>query len=200
LANSVAGVLVGLDLDRRPALVDVKGMLAASDDRADPDELQYGFLVIVSVDQDLAVVFCGSSAPDNPGCEATSFTLYVLDADVVYLRPGLFGDLRRALYGHRLALHAVREAILAPEHLADQMAPFGIHAEALPKNFEPDQYLALASECVGRGRVRFCSAVRAKMQTRPIAAALALRAGDEVETALRSALITAIWAKLGPAS
>jgi hypothetical protein len=34
-----------------------------------------------------------------------------------------------------------------------------------------------------------------KMQTRTIAAALALKAGDPVETALRAALITAIWVK-----
>jgi hypothetical protein len=33
------------------------------------------------------------------------------------------------------------------------------------------------------------------MSTRTIAAALALKAGDPVETALRSALITAIWLK-----
>ena len=35
------------------------------------------------------------------------------------------------------------------------------------------------------------------MQTQAIGAALALKAGDPVETALRSALITATWIKHG---
>jgi hypothetical protein len=34
------------------------------------------------------------------------------------------------------------------------------------------------------------------MSVRPIGAALALKAGDPVETALRSALIASIWLKL----
>ena len=55
--------------------------------------------------------------------------------------------------------------------------------------------LTLAAECIGKGLVRFCAPTVAKMQTRTIGAALALKAGDPVETALRSALITAIFLK-----
>jgi hypothetical protein len=63
----------------------------------------------------------------------------------------------------------------------------------LPKEFDAEASLTLVSDAVGRGLVRFCSAVAAKMQTRPIAAALALRAGDPVETALRAALVATVW-------
>ena len=56
--------------------------------------------------------------------------------------------------------------------------------------------LTFAAECIGAELVKFCPAVTAKMKTQTIAAALAL-SGDPVETALRAALISAIFFKHG---
>ena len=68
---------------------------------------------------------------------------------------------------------------------------------SLPPEFDPELMLTFAAECIGAGLVKFCPAVTAKMKTQTIAAALALRAGDPVETALRAALISAIFVKHG---
>jgi hypothetical protein len=57
--------------------------------------------------------------------------------------------------------------------------------------------MPFVTECIGKGWVKFCSPVIAKMKTQTIGAALALKAGDPVETALREAFIDAIWVKYG---
>ena len=132
------------------------------------------------------------SHPKAPG-----FAGGYLHVDVVYFHPGLFGELAARLkdMGARWRVRAAR--IFAPEHLAAQVAGLGVMVEVVPKDFKAEMYLTLASECVGKGLVRFCAPVVERMKTKTIAAALELRAGDEVEGALRSALITAIWLKHG---
>jgi hypothetical protein len=197
LANATAGLLVQLDLDRRPALVrieDLTGGDARADGRgsAEPGWLQYVFMMIVDAGPDIAVVYCGSVADDHD--RGIRQKLYVLDLDVVYFRPGLFGELVARLKDLARFWHAAM-GIFAPEHLAPQVAGLGVVVEPLPEGFDPELMLTFAAECVGAGLVRFCSAVTAKMQTQTIAAALALKAGDPVETALRAALITSICVK-----
>jgi hypothetical protein len=193
VANSVAGLLVGLDLDRRPAMVRLEDVTGPRGEGVEPGACQYVFMLIVDAGPDIAVVYCGSSHPEH--LQHDGLSLYVLDVDVLYLQPGLFGRLAGRLWDLRLKHHAAREAIFAPERLAAQLARIGVGAEPLPKAFDPEQYLALASECIGRGKVRFGPAVVEKMKTEAIGAALALRAADPIETALRSALVTAICMK-----
>jgi hypothetical protein len=146
-------------------------------------------MVVVDAGPDIAVVFGAVNV--NPDLPMPS-TLWVLDVDLVYFRPGLFGELVSKLYamGRRWG---ARSGIFAPEHLVSRFARGDQRIDPLPKAFDPEASLTLASDAVGRGLVRFCSAVAAKMQTRPIAAALALKAGDPVETALRTALIATVW-------
>ena len=197
LANAVAGVLVGLDLDRRPALVrleDVVGGKGGEGDAAQPRWLQYVYAMIVDAGPDIAVVWCGSVANDSD--RGTRETLWVLDLDVVFFKPGLWGELVGRLKALAQPWRAVA-AVFAPEHLAPQVSGLGVRVEALPPEFDPELMLTFAAECIGAGLVRFCPAVTARMKTQAIAAALALRAGDPVETALRAALISAIFVKHG---
>jgi hypothetical protein len=79
-----------------------------------------------------------------------------------------------------------------PRRSPGSLSP-SVRVEALP----PELMLTFAAECIGVGLVKFCPAGTAKMKTQTIAAALALRAGDPVETALRAALISAIFVKHG---
>jgi hypothetical protein len=195
VANAVAGALVMLDLDRRPALVNLKDVLGAAGDGAgpgrglEPPACNVVFMVVSDAGPDIAAVFGGSSVnPDLP----MPNTLYILDVDLVYFHPGLFGELASKLYGLGRRWGA-RTGIFAPEHLVARFMSRTQRADPLPKEFDAEQSLTLASDAVGRGWVKFCSAVTAKMQTRPIAAALALKAGDPVETALRAALVATIW-------
>jgi hypothetical protein len=189
-ANAVAGALVGLDLDRRPPLVRIEDV--AGGEIVEPAWCQYVFMTIADSDADIAVVFCGSIRDDLE--RGVREKLYVLDADVVYFRPGLFGELVGRLGSIGARWHAA-PVIFAPEHLLAHVAGRGVRVEALAPDFKPELQLTLASECIGNGLVRFCAPTVAKMQTRTIGAALALKAGDPVETALRSALITAIFLK-----
>jgi hypothetical protein len=192
VANAVAGVLVGLDLDRRPPLVRIDDV--ASVDRAEePSWCQYVYLMVVDAGPDIAAVFCGSTR-DDPD-KGVREKLYILDVEVIYFRPGLFGELAQRLRDMGAKWRVQFAAIFAPEHLAVQVAGLGMSVEVLPKDFKPELQLTLASEAIGSGLVRFCAPVRAKMSTRTIAAALALKAGDPVESALRAALISAIWLK-----
>jgi hypothetical protein len=192
LANAVAGVLVGLDLDRRPALVRIEDVTGGAE-AAEPRWCEYTYMVLADAGPDIAAVFCGSIR-DNPE-KLVRETLYVLDLDVVYFRPGLWGELIGRLREIGAKWHVGGMLIFAPEHLAVQLAGFGLQVEALASGFEAERWVTLAAEQISRGQVRFCAPVTAKMQTRTIAAALALKAGDPVETALRAALIVAIWLK-----
>ena len=195
LANAVAGVLVGLDLDRRPALVQDRGCRGRTARARPPTALvQYVYAMIVDAGADIAVVYCGSIRNDPE--RGVRQTLWVLDLDVVYFKPGLWAELTGRLKALAQPWRAV-PAVFAPEHLAFQVSDPSVRVEALPPEFDPELMLTFAAECIGAGLVKFCPAVTAKMKTQTIAAALALRAGDPVETALRAALIRAIFVKHG---
>jgi hypothetical protein len=183
-----------LDLDRRPALVKIDDVLTSdglTDD--EPRWCQYVFLVLVDAGPDIAVVFCGSTRDDLD--RGVRETLYILDADVVYFHPGLWGELATRLKDMGTKWHVQGAAIFAPEHLAAPVEGLGVTVETLAPDFKPELWLTFCSECVGKKWVRFCAPVKAKMNTQTIAAALALRAGDEVEGALRAALISAVCLK-----
>jgi hypothetical protein len=193
VANAVAGVLVNIDLDRRPALVDIRHVTGDERGVAEPrpDECRYVFLVVVDAGADIAAVFCGSALDDDGDGMRSPKTLFVLDADILYFRPGLWGELASRLGDMKASQGSSVMTVFAPEHIAGHIRG----AEPLPPEFDPELMVTFASECIGKGLVRFCPAVTAKMQTRPIAAALALKAADKVETALRAALIAAIYVK-----
>jgi hypothetical protein len=144
--------------------------------------------MIVDAGADIAIVYCGSIA-------GVRQTLWVLDLEVVYFKPGLWAELVGRL--KEMAQPGRPVGVFAPEHLALQFSDPSVRVEALPPEFDPELMLTFAAECIGAGLVKFCPAVIAKMKTQTIAAALALRAGDPVETALRAALISAIFVKHG---
>ena len=138
---------------------------------------------------DVAAVWCGVDL-DERGRDVDR--LWVLDVDLVHLRPGLFGELIE-----RPAGRALFRSVCAAAPLAAQLDGLGFETLALPPEFDPEPLIPFAVECIGLRLVRFCAPVAAKMRTQAIGAALALKAGDPVETALRAALITAIWLKYG---
>jgi hypothetical protein len=197
VANAVAGVLTNIDLDRRPALVDMKKVVGGDGNGAtEPRHLQYVLLMIADNGPDIGVVFAGSvrSDYDNGRHEP----LFVLDVDTLYFKPGLFGELTTRLIDHAAYWHA-RAVIFAPEHLAPAIERFGLPVEMLPPHFDAETLVPYTSEMIDRGLVKFCSATVAKMQSRPIAAAMSLRAGDAAEGALRQALVAATYVKFAAA-
>ena len=89
LANAVAGLLVGLDLDRRPPLGQDRGCHGGEAVR--PRWRQYVYAMIVDAGADIAVVYCGSIRNDPE--RGVRQTLWVLDLEVVYFKPGLWAEL-----------------------------------------------------------------------------------------------------------
>jgi hypothetical protein len=119
--------------------------------------------------------------------------MYVLDVDVLCFKVGLFRELTERLSHIDVSSRVTR--IYAPRHLTPQVAESGALVEILPEGFDPARYVLAAAEIIGQGLVRFGPKVVAKMKTQTIAAALALRAGDPIETALRAALVSSIALK-----
>jgi hypothetical protein len=186
LANCVAGLLVGLDLDRVPQLVKISD-IAGDGGAPDPSVFKFMFTVITDAGPDIAVVTCGANEHEP---------LYVVDAETVFYRSGLFDELSGRLRATALEHHCGLASIYAPPHLVAQIG----RAVELPEDFDPELLLTRAAGHAGDGGVRFCSKVRAAMSQRPIGAALALRAGDEIEGALQKAFIAAIQIKYGDLS
>jgi hypothetical protein len=118
---------------------------------------------------------------------------------LTYLRPGLWEELGVQLVEYLRSKRGppLDTATLAPAPLAAQLNGIGHIVEALPEDFDPELQVPFATECIGKGRIKFCAPVIAKMKTQVIGAALSLKSGDPVETALRAAFITAIWVKYG---
>jgi hypothetical protein len=86
-------------------------------------------------------------------------------------------------------------AIFVPTDLRRHVENLGFVVEETPEWFDPEWSLILAAEIVGSRRVLFTAPVVEKMKIQTIGSALAFKAGDPVETALRRALIAAICLK-----
>jgi hypothetical protein len=145
--------------------------------------LHYIFAVIVDAGPDIAMVFCGSVRDDLE--RGVREKLHILDVEAGHLRPGLFRDLADRLAVMAKKWRPLATAAFAPETLCASLAGLGLRAEPLPSDFKAEDLLAFASETIAAGLVHFCRPVTAKMNVQPIAAALSLRAGDEVEGVLR---------------
>jgi hypothetical protein len=195
LANATAGCLVNLYLDRRPSLVKIEDVIPEprkDGTTTEPDWFMYVYLVVVTVGTDTAAVWCGINNEDY-------HKLWIIDVLVTYLRPGLWAELPGQLREYLSSKRAppVYWETLAPAPLAAQLSAVGHSVQALPEDLDPELQVPFATECIGKGWVKFCAPVVAKMKTMTIGAALSLKAGDPVETALREAFIDAIWVKYG---
>ena len=185
LANAVAGVLVGLDLDRRPPLVKLSDVLADGKSLALPPFCHVVFAYVAVNEANVGVIFAGAEQFKPP--------LYILDALAEPFHSGFFADVMARLKALPTACAA--RGVFAPLSLKRHFEGSGIVAQTPPDWFDAEESLIYAAESVGAGRVRFCAPVIEKMKHQTIGAALAFKAGDKVETALREALIGAICLK-----
>jgi hypothetical protein len=201
LANAVAGVLVQLDLDRRPPMVRMEDVIPGPGDgpagsgsaTTEPDWFRYIYRVVIAVGADIAVVWCGVNQNDDG---TPDHRLWIIDVLLTYLRPGLWVELGES-FDNGARKPPLDWATLAPAPLAAQLVAIGHDVEALPEGFDAELQVPFATEVIGKGLVKFCAPVIAKMKTKVIGAALSLKSGDPVETALRAAFIAAIWTKYG---
>ena len=192
LANAVAGVLVGLDLDRRQPLIRLSDVFAADSQGACvapplPRHCELVFAVVTMQGADVAVAYCGHERFKPP--------LYILDVVAGPLWRDFFTDTATRLGELKRACTAPWMQVYAPADLVLMFEGAGLLAQAPPDWFDAERSLAFAAGIVSRGLVRFCAPVADKMATQTIGAALAFKAGDTVEMALRTAFIQAIGLK-----
>jgi hypothetical protein len=112
-----------------------------------PRWLQYVYAMIVDAGADIAVVYCGSIRNDLE--RGVRQTLWVLDLEVVYFKPGLWAELVGRLKALAQPSRAV--GVFAPEHLALQFSDPSVRVEALPPEFDPELMVTFAAECIGVG-------------------------------------------------
>ena len=194
LANAVAGALVGLDLDRRQPLVtldDVLTVNAQGERVALPLPRHVGgvFAVVASTKDgaNIATVFCGHEKYDDK--------LYILDVVAGPLWRNFLPDTVTQLMQLKRAVTAWSVHVQAPENLARLFNDAGMPAQAPPDWFNVEDWYVYTSQVLNQKRIKFCEPTVDKMKTQTIAAALELKAGDPVGTALQTALITAICLK-----
>jgi hypothetical protein len=191
LANAVAGVLVGLDLDRRQPLIRLNDVFGADEQGAVapplPRHCEIVFAVVAVEGADVAVAYCGHERFKPP--------LYILDVAAGPLWRDFFTDTKARLGELKRACTAPWMQVYTPVDLIPLFEEEGLLAQAPPDWFDAERSLAFAAGIVARQLVRFCAPVADKMATQTIGAALTFKAGDTVEMALRTAFIQAIGLK-----
>ena len=192
LANAVAGVLVGLDLDRRQPLIRLNDVFAADGQGAVsalplPRHVDHVFAVVTMEGADMAVVYCGHNLLKPP--------LFILDVAAGPLWRDFFTDTAARLKELKRACTAPEMYVFAPADLVLLFQQAGLFAQAPPDWFNAELSLPYASATVSQGQVQFYAPVADKMATQTIGAALTFKAGDAVEMALRAAFIQAIGLK-----
>jgi hypothetical protein len=195
LANSVAGVLVGLDLDRRPALMRADDLMVLGEGVPMPALCDTLYAVLAVGDDGVCATVYAAYSP------LFGIRLTLLDFDVVSMGAGLFrsigGRLRELGRECRARLGM---ALLVPEALVwrAREAAVDIVVDALPPAWVDDAGelgLAAASHVVA-GDVKVTALCAEKAGTEPFRGALDLRGGDVADAPLRCAALWSICAAL----
>jgi hypothetical protein len=191
IANAVCGVLVGLDLDRRPALVRQADLLANDAPLPLPNIGQaVGCFATMCISKagEVAVIY---TAPTRDG------PLLIVDFDVGPLSNNGFSlaverllDLGKVLGVHRSAAIAlyVEPALIPQARVA------GFRAEPIPADYlDAESLLIPVALAVSGGLVKVCQPAHDKAETSPFGGALNFRSGDAAaDNPLRTAALQAI--------
>ena len=188
LANAVAGVLVGVDLDRRQPLVRLSDVFGADGRRGVAAPLRHGGV-------------CGRRHGGRGRRSGLRRTSPGGAAALHSRRRGgplwrdFFADTAARLQELKRACNAQAAAVFTPADLIPLFEMPGLIVRSPPDWFDAETSLAFAAGMTSRELVKFCAPVADKMETQSIGAALAFKAGDAVEMALRAAFIQAICLK-----
>jgi hypothetical protein len=200
VANAVCGVLVGLDLDRRPALIRQNQLLADDAPVPMPRAPAMVAAVLIVALTGLAAVAYFATAPtrDSP--------LVLLDFDLSPMTGATFATIAariaelnrecRAQYDGALS------AIWTPEPLFRQIAARGIPAEPIPPEVlaDPGALALSAAGLVANGAVKMAAPAHEKARDTPLIGSLTFRAGEPMDAdPLRLALLIGIAIGTDPA-
>lgn len=185
LANAVAGVLVGLDLDRRPALVRPSDVLENGAALPLPTNCKHIVSVMVA---------------DNRGMTATVYAaitysgprLLILDFDVAALHGGLFSDIAARVRELAAQCRARGASAFAPAGLASHAQAAGLFIQGIPEHLAPEDLLVPAASHIAAGSVKICTLAQEKAKSSPFGAALDFRASEKADDPLRQAAVLTI--------
>jgi hypothetical protein len=186
VANAVAGCLVQLDLDRRPALTSSAVVNPARLVPVPLPTVAQWVASVTSVDKAgvAASVYLG-----QPFVANGEPPLLLLDFSRAPMGGTLFGDVatRLSQLADLTRAHGVA-AFVPPELLAHAEAA-GLFAEPLPMDVQVEDLLLSVAAHTSAGKLVICDLAREKAATLPLFSALDLRAADAADDALRQAVI-----------
>lgn len=188
LANAVAGVLVGLDLDRRPALLRANDLLTDGAPVPPPVFCDCVFATVAADEHGaVAVVFAALSQHVPP-------PLLLLDFDVTGLTAGLWAAIATRLRELANSCRARRGAFaFLPEVLLPSARAADVHGMPIPPELDDPGEVALAvAGYVAAGQVKLTAPVAEKAQSAPFRGALDFRSGDTADDPLHRAAVLAI--------
>ena len=188
VCNVAAGVLVNLDLDRRPALVRQADMLNNGAAASVPTRCKFIIAVLVVDKFGSAAVIYAARLHDGTGPP-----LLLLDFEVESMNLALFrriGERVRELSACYKPQGSI--VFVYPAELLNHALAVGLVAEAVPEHVDPDMLLLSASNHVGAGSVKICDAVLEKSRTSTFGAALDFRASEGADDPLRAAALLMI--------
>jgi hypothetical protein len=185
LANVVAGVLVGLDLDRRPALVRQSDMLDAGQPVKIPDVIDT-FLAVLCIDKAGTCASVRAAKTVHGPC-----SLIILDFEAGPLRHEVLNALTDfAQFATRCRCGTLA---VVPEGFAADGSFNGCRAIEIVDGRLPELQLLAAARWIHGGAVKLGSLAQEKARLLPFGAALDFRAGENIEDdPLRCAILTAI--------
>jgi hypothetical protein len=187
--NAAAGCLVGLDLDRRPALVRQSDMLVASAALPLPEICKY-IVAVLAVDKfgNSAVIY---AALMHPG---TGAPLLILDFEVGPISISVFPRIGERVHGLATQCRATGGScvFIWPADLINHAQSVGLVCMEVPDEIIPEELLLSASNHVSAGKVKLRQDAPEKSRTSTFGAALDLRAAENADDPLRAAALLTI--------
>jgi hypothetical protein len=188
VANAVAGLLVSLDLDRRPALLRANDLLI-DEQPAPVPVVSSAVFAATAVDErgTVAVVYCALA---HPGMTPP---LTLLDFEVTGITAKLWIGIEEQLRALAKTCRTRTALLCVPEVLLPSSWAAGVHAMPIPGHFKDPGEVAIAvAGYVAAGQVKMCQQVAEKAATLPFRASLDFRSGDVGDDPLRHAAVLAI--------
>jgi hypothetical protein len=187
-ANAVAGLLVNLDLDRRPALLRANDLLVNEQPAPTPVVASAVFAAMAADELgQVAVIYAALAVP---GLQPS---LTLLDFEVTGITAGLWIGIEEQLRSLAKTCRARTALLCVPEVLMPSAWAAGVHAMPIPGHFKDPAEVALAvAGYVAAGQVKMNVVVAEKAATLPFRASLDFRSGDTGDDPLRHAAVLAI--------
>jgi hypothetical protein len=185
LANAVAGVLVALDLDRRPALARQSDVLVNGAALPLPKNCKYVVAVLAADKRGMTSVVYAAGMHAGPA-------LLLLDYEIGPLRGGLFSDIAARVGELAVQCGAKGASAFVPAGLIRHAAAGGLSAHEIPENLRPEELLLSSASHIAAGAVKICVPAMLKARSSPFGGALDFRASENADDPLRCAALLTI--------